>query len=257
MDNNVLQVLQSKIEWLNYVIFDFKWLYFDLWSLVNLWSGAILFVIISVLGIKKRWHALLSLLVLAQMAQATYPNTIPNMYWITKVISNINDLSIGMLGGYFMYSFFNWNKRRKYGAWLATFISTITISFIWVGTYGYSYNIAFFNSPAINWWAFMCWTISGAIMVTIYQLIKKRKGFSIAAISTWLIYITILLSVEYLAFHIFTFQEATQGTEALIFDVIHGRPEMHVFYTTSTFIFICAFMLLSKIFKKYENMMVH
>lgn len=250
MDNILIQTIQSKIDWLNYVIFDFKWIYFDLWSLVNLWSGAILFIIISALGIKKRWNTLLSLLVVAQIAQTIYPNTIPEMYWITKSIININDLSIGMLGGFLMYSFFSWNKSRKYSIWLAIFMSAITISFIWVGTYGYSYNISFFNSPAINWWAFTCWSVSGAIILTIFHLIKKKKGSGFAIVSTWLIYITLLLSFEYLAFHIFTFQEATKDTKALIFDVIHGRPEMHVFYTTATFIFISFYSAISNLFKR-------
>lgn len=253
MDSVFIQTLQNKIDWLNYVIFDFKWIYFDLWSLVTLWSGALLFVIISALKIKKRWHVLLSLLVIAQIAQDTYPNTVPDMYWLTKLISTANDLSIGMLGGFLMYSFFNWNKGRRYSLWLATFMSAITIAFIWVGTYGYSYNIAFFNSPAINWWAFTCWTLSGAIMLTAYQLFKRKMRPIFAAFTIWAIYIAILFTLEYLAFHVFTFQEATQGTTALIFDVIHGRPEMHVFYTTSTFIFVSMFATLSTIFKRYDR----
>lgn len=253
MDNILFQNIQSKIDWLNYVIFDFKWIYFDLWSVVNLWSGALLFVLISALKIKKRWHILLSLLVIAQIAQTNYPNTIPDMYWLTKMISTFNDLAIGMLGGFLMYSFFKWNKRRRYSLWLATFMSAVTIAFIWVGTYGYSYNIEFFNSPAINWWAFTCWTLSGAIMLTAYQLFKRKMRPVFAAASIWAIYIAILLSLEYLAFHVFTFQEATQGTTALVFDVIHGRPEMHVFYTTSTFIFVSLFSAMSTIFKRAER----
>ncbi len=256
MDSFLIQTIQNKIDWLNFVIFDSKWIYFDLWSLVILWSGAILFTIISALKIKHRWHVLLSILAIAQLAQTTYPNSIPNMYWVLKAINNINELAIGMLGGYLMYLFFNWNKKRKYSLWLAIFMSAITISFIWVGTYGYSYNIAFFNSPAINWWALTCWTISGAIMLTAYQLFKRKMRPIFAAATIWAIYIAILLSLEYLAFHVFTFQEATQGTTALIFDVIHGRPEMHVFYTTSTFIFISLFSAMSTMFKRVERVQI-
>ncbi len=253
MNSILIQTIQNKIDWLNFVIFDFKWVYFDFWSIVILWSGAILFTIISILKIKHRWQVLLSILALSQFFQTTNPNSIPEMHWIIKTINHINKLSIGMLGGYLMYAFFNWNNRRKYSLWLASLLSAITISFIWVGTYGYSYNISFFNSPAINWWAFTCWSVSGVIITAIYQLIKVRKNAVWAIVFTWSVYISILLLVEYLAFHIFTFQEATKGTKALIFDVIHGRPEMHVFYTTSTFIFISTYIVMSTIFRRYER----
>ena len=90
-------------------------------------------------------------------------------------------------------------------------------------------------------------------MLTAYQLFKRKMRPIFAAFTIWAIYIAILLTLEYLAFHVFTFQEATQGTTALIFDVIHGRPEMHVFYTTSTFIFVSMFATLSTIFKRYDR----
>lgn len=212
-----------------------------------------LFVLLMVFRSKKIWLTLFSILVLFEVAEATFFIAVLKLFRPEKIVDVFNDIFIGMLGGYLIYCFFRRNKNKKHSELLAAFISGITIAFVWVGWYGYSYNIPFFNSPCLNWWAFCCWTIVGVAMIVVFKIIKNKMNFILSLSVVWIIYIILLFTVEYLAYQILDFREITNGATPLIFNIVHGTPIMHVFYTTAPIYFISLFVLLSSLFQKYEK----
>lgn len=149
-----------------------------------------------------------------------------------------------------MYWFLNWKYTKKRSKWLALFITSLTVSFLWVGFYGYKYSIAFFNSPYINWWALTAWSVSGMIMIFVFNYLENKLNYFWGVIITWLIYITLLFVVEYIAYHLIALREVSEGTTPLIFDIVHGSRVMHVYYTTAPLYFMSLYILLKFLFKK-------
>lgn len=251
--NPFFQNIRDNTEWLYRVIFEYKWFYYDLWSFVHFWSGAMLFVLLTAFKNKNRWLTLFLILVLFEIVESMFFIAILKLFRPEKIVDVLNDIFIGMLGGYLISCFFKWNKNRKYSQWLAVFVAAITVAFLWVGWYGYSYNIPFFNSSYINWWALNCWTLAGVAMIVVFQFIKQNKNIVFDITVVWIVYLILLFAVEYISYHFLYFREITEGATPLIFDIVHGTPVMHVFYVTAPIYFIGLYILFSDLFRKCKN----
>lgn len=247
-----IQNIRDNFEWLNCVFFQYKLFYYDLWSLVHLWGGAIIFAILTAYKVKKRWMKLLLILSIFKVVETLFFVTELNLFKPEKSVDILNDIAIGMFGGYLIYFFFKWEYTKKHAKWLTLFISSITIAFIWVGWYGYNYTIPFFNSPYINWWALISWTVSGMTIIYLFSYFKNTINYFFAVTTPWLLYLILLLVVEYIAYHLLYLRETTQGEAPLIFDVVHGSKIMHGFYVTAPFYFIGLFILLDFLLKNHE-----
>jgi len=242
----------ANIEWLYKVVFEYKWFYFDLWSFVHLWSGGIFFIILTANNVKKRWFWLLLGLSVFEVVETLFFILVLNLFKPEKSIDIVTDIGVGMLGGYLMYLFFKWDMGGKHTKQFCIVISALTIAFIWVGSYGYNYNLPFFNSPFINWWALCCWAMSGAAIVLVFSILRRKMNTILAISVPWIIYAGFLLLFEYIAFHQLSFKEIGHGSTPLIFNAIHGATIMHVFYAVAPALFIGLYMLLYSLFKKYE-----
>lgn len=251
MDTFFLNIRDNS-EWLYSIIFEYKWFNYDLWSFVHLWSGGILFALLSAFNTKKKWLKLLLILSVLAFIETSISIKSFNLFESERSLGIFNDIITGMLGGCLIYYFLKWKHTEKHSKWLALFISSITISFIWVGYYGYRYSIAFFNSPYINWWAFTAWTVSGMTIIFVSIFIKNKWNYIWGIAIPWLIYIILLFVVEYIAYHLLSLREVTEGTTPLVFDVIHGSKIMHVYYTTAPLYFIGLFFLLNYLFEKIK-----
>ena len=250
-----LEYIKTNTEWLSCRFFEYKLFYYDLWSFVHLWSGAMIFVVLTAFKFKKRWLKLLFLLTLWKVIQTTIIIASSQIFNPEILVDAANDIAIGMLGGLLMYTFFRWNNKKSCVVWLAAFLSSIPIAFIWVGSYGYNYNIYFFNSNCINWWALTSWSLGGAAMALIFYLLNERMNMFYSLLITYAIHIAFLLSVESIAYHLFSFKEESIVTKPLIFNLIHGNLQMHIFYSTAPIYFTMLFFLLFSLFKKYKASM--
>lgn len=246
------QNIRDNSEWLYSIIFEYKWFYYDLWSFVHLWSGGIIFAVLTAYKVKRKWIILLLILSVFKLIEASLSISIFELFKPERSVSILNDIVIGMLGAFFMHLYFNWKHTKKHPKWLALFISSITIAFIWVGTYRYNYSIPFFNSPFINWWALTAWTLSGMTIIFVSSYIKNKINYFFGVTIPWFIYLILLFAVEYIAYHLLSLREVSEGTTPLIFDIIHGSKVMHIYYTTAPLYFIGLFFLLSYIFKKIK-----
>ena len=253
----LFQSLRDNSDWLYSIIFKYNWFYYDLWSFVHLWSGGILFAILSAYSKERRWIKLFLLLATLGFIETSIAIGSFNLFQTKRSLGIVNDIATGMIGGYIIYWFLKWKYTKRRSNWIALFIASFTIAFIWVGSYGYKYSIAFFNSPHINWWALTAWTLSGMIMIVVFNYLKNRTNYFWGVSITWLIYILLLFTVEYIAYHLIALREVSEGTTALIFDVIHGSTVMHIYYTTAPLYFIGLFVLLNSLFKKSIDKRLH
>ncbi len=249
----LLQSLRDNSDWLYSTIIEYRWFYYDLWSFVHLWSGVIFFVVLSAYNVKRKWLKLLLILTVLAFIENSFSIGSLNLFKSERSLGILNDVVTGMLGGYLMYYFLKWKHTKKRSMWLALFLSSLTVAFIWVGSYRYKYSIAFFNSPHINWWALTAWSVSGMIIIFVFSYFKQKLNYIWGIIIPWLIYIVLLFAVEYIAYHLLAFREVTEGTEALAFDVIHGSSIMHVYYLTAPLYFIGLFILLNFLFDKHKR----
>ncbi|MDD3728643.1 MAG: hypothetical protein PHN40_09925, partial [Dysgonamonadaceae bacterium] len=81
--------LRENFHWLHYVLVEYKLLYLDLWSIVHLWSGGLLFALLSALNCKHRWKWLFIIVVGFEIVEATFfigvlklfmPEKIPDVF---------------------------------------------------------------------------------------------------------------------------------------------------------------------------------
>lgn len=251
------QIIIDKIDWLYSVLFEYKFFYLDLWSIVHVWSGAVIFSILAAYKVKRRWLILLILLTLFEVVENTFFVIVLNIFKPEKIVDVFNDIALGMLGGYLIYVFYKSDIAKKQKKLLPIFLSSITVAFIWVGGHGYNYTIAFFNSPFINWWALTTWTISGVTIIYLYNYFKNNifKGkylFFKSIVSSWLIYLALLFTLKHVVNNLLFLRELPQRGAPLVFDIIHGSPIKHYFYILAPLLFIGLFIMFERLFTKFE-----
>jgi hypothetical protein len=106
----------------------------------------------------------------------------------------------------------------------------VTVSAVWVASYGYRYNVVFFNSRGINWWAFLCWSGELFAMLRFFDWLRGAVSPRWLAIpATWAAYVATLLSAECVGYALLGIREL-HGGRPLIFGVIHGTPALKLYY---------------------------
>jgi hypothetical protein len=156
------------------------------------------------------------------------PETLPDQF---------TDILVGFAGG--LSGWLLWRHRehvnplnlhRKHPALGRELFVSCAMSFCWVGAYGYVYNVSYFNSPVINWYAFLLW--SGGLFVTIlfYRFFSHRvRPVWTRVVLTWLTYFSLLLLIEYLGYYVLKIRQVT--TEGpLLFGLIHGTVALKIYY---------------------------
>ncbi len=148
--------------WLYTKVYQNHYFFFDLWSLVHLWIGFVLVAFFASIKVQRILAKLFIVLFLYAVVK------IMILYFVWGIINpdtfkdQFADIIIGMMGGgiglvILNYTFVS-NPRHVFRLKLLTiFLTSITYSFLWVGFYGYDYNMEFFNSPGINWLAWAGW----------------------------------------------------------------------------------------------------
>jgi len=119
----------------------------------------------------------------------------------------------------------------------------ITYSFVWVGFYGYKYNLPAFNSPGINYTTLIFWFL-GSLTVILGFIWFRQLGIIFRVVVTWGLYLLALGIVEYVFFYYLGLQEISKpDSEPLVFGIIHGLPILHIFYLAAPGILILMFII--------------
>jgi hypothetical protein len=129
-------------------------------------------------------------------------------------------------------------RKQKYPALLVEIIVACLISFFWVRFYHYRYNITFFNSSMINWWAFLLWSTGLSITMRTYRWLQSVvTPWGLRLLVFWIAYFSVLLFIEYLGYRVFGIHEMT-SEKPLCFGLIHGTPLLKMYYLTAGIIAI-------------------
>lgn len=253
MQDFFFESIRANTHWLHCLIVEYRLFYIDLWSFIHLLSGGAVLLILSASGAKRVFSTLFLLLVLFEIAEISFFIGVLKLFMPEKTLDVVNDIGIGMLGGFIIHKILTWKRRAVYAKWIFAAISAAFVSLLWVGWYGYSYNNSFFNSPCVNWWALTCWSFSGFVIIVINYHLEKKMNFPLAFIITLVIYLAILVVVEYIAYHIFGLHEITPNAKPLLFNIIHGSGAMHIYYVTAPLFYILVFKFSNHFLKKYEK----
>lgn len=246
----------DRFDWLYTRIYENQFFFFDYWSFVHLWSGFVLFVIIIYYKKSNPFLYQIFFLVIYELGEILF------RYLLFKIIEpetfkdQITDIVIGFIGGVVCFYLIVNEKliiieiKRKYFDLFTIFFVSITISFLWVGFYGYKYNVSFLNTPGINVTTWILWTIGLILCSFTYKQLKEKLNSRWKSISiVYILYIPLLFLFEYFNYHILMFREiSTANRVALIFDVIHGTSALHIYYLTAPIINIFTYDIINKLF---------
>lgn len=237
--------------WLYTKIYENMFFFFDYWSVVHLWSGLIIFIILAAIKLKRKWLSLFILLLLYELAEIAFLYFALDIFKPETFKDQVTDIVVGLVGGWIAFHII---RRKSEKTVIATafqkvlmFFSSFTLAFLWVGNYHYHYNVTSLNTPGINLWAFSLWCIGGYIIIELYLSIKRRVNNKIGQlIILWLIYFGSLLIIEFIGYYCVEIQERSISyNNPLIFGLIHGSFWLHLYYMTSPFLIVAFYEMLS------------
>jgi hypothetical protein len=208
-----------------------RWCFFDLWSFVHFGTGGLLMAVLQRRRLPRPFGLLLVLLVgyefveiaLTALAVLFLPEILPDQ---------VTDVAVGMAGGVF--------------AWIADRHAAVAggprssplrdacvaagLALLWVGLYGYRYDISALNSRFVSWWALLLW--GGALLIVFQSYDAIRPSFShptMALSVVWPLFTCALFAGEYLSHAILGIRELHAATPTA-FGLIDGTPLLKFVY---------------------------
>ncbi|HOI28569.1 MAG TPA: hypothetical protein PLZ15_02330 [Melioribacteraceae bacterium] len=248
----------EKFGWLFTNIYENPILYFDLWSPVQLWSGFMFYLLLILYKTRKPLLILLSAFLLFDLLETFLGYFLFQQSGSIRFNEIFSDLLLASAGGMIArYSVLKMIEKDPYetGKYIKTFtvlFTSITVAFTWVGFYGYKYNVGFWNSPGLNFTAFLLWFSGQIAIISISLYIYSRIKKVIASLFLiYIIYLPALSLFEYFNYHIIKVREVgTPFRRALFFDIIHGTTILHFFYVLAPVTGILVFLLFLNYFNK-------
>lgn len=246
--------IRENTEWLYTSLLYTQFFSLDIWSFVHFWSGMLIFALFTAFRSKKPWLWTVVILALYELVEAGIVVSVFKVFYPEKVFDSLSDLVVGMAGAVLVFAILkigkNHNNRQLTKLWSSLLLASATLSFLWVGFYGYRYNNVVLNSDGINYYAFCCWFVSGTAIIGLYHTLRVKfyKTKLSAILVTWLVYLPSLFTFEYIGYFLLGLKETSLGIHPLIFDIIHGTHLLYVFYLFSPLFFIVLFSMAKLLF---------
>jgi len=233
--------------WLYVKICENNFFFIDYWTFPHIWSGLVVFYLLTALDWRRKFAWLLFFITLYEVIEILLEIFALHIFKPEILKDKLTDVLTGLLGALIAFLILKYAPSRGKQNCItrnipALFISG-TLAFLWAGSYQYRYNMEWMNFPGLNLWAFLLWTAGGFIFLRIWFLVNARirKKF-ISVIVSWMIYITILLILEFLGYRMLHIREtSTHLKNPLIFGLVHGSPGLHIYYLIFPFIIIFAY----------------
>ena len=229
MLQDLYKLILEKTDFLYTVLVQTPFFFFDIWSIVHFFMGGILLLILTARRVSRPFIVLFLLLFLYEIGELAFTYLAISVFRTEILLDQVTDIWVGLLGG------FAASRLRKGIASpvVRDLAVAVTVSAVWVAFYGYRYNVEFFNSRGINWWAFLCW--SGELFAILRFFDWLRGAVSprwLAVPATWGAYAATLLTAEYIGYALLGIREL-HGERPLIFGVIHGTTTMKLYYSVA------------------------
>lgn len=228
--------------WLYVRLYENPLFFFDWWSFVHLCSGVIIFAMILRWRVPARWLALAAVLVSYEIFEILIPYLALNVFRPETIKDQLTDVCVGMLGGLIVDRTLRYNLRRTASGparfWnldnQVALLAALTMSFFWVGSYGYRYNVAFLNAEGLNYNVCAVWTAGIFVVTLLYRSFSQRwQAWHVALSMTWIMSFLILFGFEFISYHILHVREISKPSRTpLLFDTIHGTTALHWYYVT-------------------------
>lgn len=251
--------LLTYTSWLYTKIYQNEYFFFDLWSLVHFWNGFMLFFLVSSTKTRSPFTSLLIILFVYEVLEILAAYFALGVFRPETFKDQFTDIFVGLAGsGLGLFIFRNTSLKIPFQVnrlnIFIIMIASITYGFLWVGFYGYSYNVNFFNSPGINWYAWMLWTLFQFMIIYSFEYVRI-KNLIVRFFLIWSIYIIVLFTFEALGYYILNLREVSNpNATPLILGIIHGSPVMHFMYLLSPLFSITLFRFLRFIiFRPLKN----
>ena len=235
---DLIKDILSHAGWLNTKLFQNAFFFFDLWSVVHLWSGFVIFLLLRSLKIKRSFLVITAILILYEISGKLFLYFAYSVFKPETIQDQLTDIVAGIGGGILAYSFLRFAGKDssmggKTTCRILVLLASFTYAFPWVGFYGYHYNTAWLNTPGINLTAFLLWTTGTFITIQIFRSLKFRN-LLVRLLFTWMIYLVILFAFEFNGYVIMRVHEnSVAGATPLLFGLIHGSRVLHIFYMVS------------------------
>jgi hypothetical protein len=235
--------------------------YFDFWSLVHIWSGLVLFVLLLAFNIKRRWFWLIFLIIIYEVAEIAFIYFALQIFRPERINDQILDNVVGIFAAILCYSILLYKSNTKrvvyFPDWPFMLSSSLTFAFVWVGNYRYEYNYQTLNTSGINLWAFSLWLAGGLAFLTVYRSIKKSitRVFRRLSVS-WLLYFISLLTIEYVGYYLLEIREVSvPQANAIFFGLIHGNLALWIYYLIFPFLIVLFYeVLLNQVARAQYNL---
>jgi len=164
----IVLVIRDNTEWLYTIIYQNKIFFIDFWSIIHFLSGMLFIALICWISNKKIWLKLFLILLSYEFIEISLYFFSLEIFLPEILKDQITDIFIGLLGGIFYYYFIKSYNEHLLN-YLVIIASVFFVAFIWVGFYGYKYNVEIFNTSGINIWAFRLWFCAGLLILFGYK----------------------------------------------------------------------------------------
>lgn len=250
----ILKFIRENTDWLYTVIYQNQFFFLDYWSVVHFLSGFFLPVILYNLNSKRIYSISILILFFYEIVEISLIYLAFNIFRPETIKDQFTDLIIGSLGVILIWKNRNADfSARIYSYYLPSILSAFIISFLWVGFYNYKYNIEMINTAGLNIWAFSWWFAGLLFILFVAEGLKNTiKNKFILYQTVYLIYLFCLLTFEYLGYNVFNIRKISDTeNSALIFNLIHGTTQLHIFYLIAPLLTFLLYSITRKIFISY------
>lgn len=237
--------IAERTAWLSTRLFETPVFIFDLWSCIQFGFGFILFAILAGLRSRFIYWKLFGLLLVCQVFAAGFMSAWVHPLQTETFTAQFSDLVVGMAGGLGAALLLKrWERLNMAADGDALVCNRITaglaspaIAFLWVGSYGYQYNVAALSSQGLNWFAWGLWTLGHFTILEVNSRLKRRVSAAWVQLSIlWLTYYLVLFGIEFVGYYLLGIHEVGRpACPALICGLIHGTPVLFGFYLTAPF----------------------
>ncbi|MEI6456651.1 MAG: hypothetical protein WCO93_10215 [bacterium] len=241
---NFFKWLFEHTGWLYTKICENNLFFIDYWTFPHLWSGLVVFFLLAALGWKRKFLWLFVFITLYEVVEILLEIFALHIFKPEIIKDKLTDIFTGAIGGLIAWVILRWKPKQENPNWFVrntpALFSSGTLSFLWVGSYQYKYNIEWMNFPGLNLWAFLLWMSGGFIFLKIYLYLRRTAGRKYRGmLLAWLIYFLLLLVIEFVGYQILQIRETSiHVKQPLVFGLIHGSAGLHIYYLIFPFLII-------------------
>lgn len=184
-------------KWLYIKIYDGSVFFIDYWSIVHIFSGFLLVILIFALKVKHKKLIFFAGLFLWEISEILFQLFALGIFKPETLKDQITDIIIGTIGGCLAYIFlkyiFKQMDKKRAAPLSATFISAIIFGFNYAGIMQSQYNLQNMMTTGYNLGLFLlCFVLIAILIICFISLLKLFKNITISSI--------ILLGGYYLCF---------------------------------------------------------